>query len=322
MRMSLRENQKVDMSLYENWMAAVSNMKALSSQRAERAPLPSAPLPKNVVRPLAWPEPVRAVPNSFLRTALFSVLAEDDPRRLDDELVPSPAGVEIRYTGQRLDQGDLDVWGNVLHAVRLQPLGSQCRLKAYGLLKLLDKTDTGKNRADLHKRIERLYNGKVEITQDQYVYKGALLKYAAKDEITKEWIIEVDEKLEPLFKGDQFTYIEWAVRRELGKKYLAKWLHGFYASHSQPFPLKINTLHQLCGSQAGEMWTFAQTLRKALAAVAEASAAHGAGFSYEIRGDLVHIEKKAQGAQRRHLNKKVVHLPCQRIGNNVPANRR
>ena len=41
-----------------------------------------------------------------------------------------------------------------------------------------------------------------------------------------------------------------------------------------------------------------------LDAVAEASAAHGEGFSYDIRGDLVHVEKKAQGAQRRHLAKK------------------
>ena len=43
---------------------------------------------------------------------------------------------------------------------------------------------------------------------------------------------------------------------------------------------------------------------EALDAVAEASTAHGEGFSYDIRGDLVHVEKKAQGAQRRHLAKK------------------
>jgi hypothetical protein len=52
------------------------------------------------------------------------------------------------------------------------------------------------------------------------------------------------------------------------------------------------------------MSDYAKTLRKALDAVAEASAAHGEGFSYDIRGDLVHVEKKAQGAQRRHLAKK------------------
>ena len=29
---------------------------------------------------------------------------------------------------------------------------------------------------------------------------------------------------------------------------LAQWLHGFYASHAKPFPIKIETLHRLCGS--------------------------------------------------------------------------
>lgn len=41
-----------------------------------------------------------------------------------------------------------------------------------------------------------------------------------------------------------------------------------------------------------------------LEAVAEASATHGERFSYDIRSDLVYIEKKASGPQRRHLVKK------------------
>lgn len=94
------------------------------------------------------------------------------------------------------------------------------------------------------------------------------------------------------------------MRRALDGKPLAQWLHGFYASHAKPFPLKIETLHRLCGSEAGEMWKFAQTLRKALDDVAEACAAYGQRFSYEIRGDLVYVEKQAKGAQRRHLAKK------------------
>src|SRR5690606_28110963 len=103
---------------------------------------------------------------------------------------------------------------------------------------------------------------------------------------------------------DQFTQVDWSVRHALDGHQLAQWLHGFYASHAKPFPLKIETLHRLCGSEAGEMWKFAQTLRQALDAVAEACAAHGEGFSYEIRGDLVHVEKRPSLPQRRHLAKK------------------
>lgn len=251
-----------------------------------------------------WPEPVRAVPNGFLRSALFGAIAKGRRRYINGEDLAAIDGVTIRYKGERLDQGDLDVWESVLHTVRLQELGSQCRLTSYALLKLMGKTDTGKNRVTLQNRIERLVANALTVKQDRYSYIGSLISFAAKDEDTQEWVIELDPRLRPLFAADQFTQMDWAVRHALDGHQLAQWLFGFYASHAKPFPLKIETLHRLCGSEAGLMSDFAKKLRKALDAVVDASAAHGEGFSYEIRGDLVHVEKKASGAQRLHLVKK------------------
>ena len=244
------------------------------------------------------------MPNGFLRSALFGAIAKGTRRYIDGEQLAALDGIEIRYTGQRLDQGDLDVWESVLHAVRLQELGSQCRVTSYALLKLMGKTDTGKNRATLHNRIERLVANAVTVKQGRYTYIGGLIRFAAKDEETQEWVIELDEKLRPLFAGDQFTQIEWAVRHALDGQQLAQWLHGFYATHAKPFPMKAETLLKLSGGENADPHSGKQKLRKALDAVAEASAAHGEGFSYEIRGDLVHIEKQAKGTQRRHLAKK------------------
>lgn len=251
-----------------------------------------------------WPEPVRAVPNGFLRSALFGAIAKGKRRYIDGEQLAALDGIEIRYTGQRLDQGDLDVWESVLHAVRLQELGSQCRLTSYALLKLMGKTDTGKNRATLNKRITRLVASALTVKQGRYSYIGSLIAGAAKDEETQEWVIELDAKLRPLFAADQFTQVEWAVRHELNGKPLAQWLHGFYASHAKPFPLKVETLHRLCGSEAQTMRFFAADLRKNLEAVTEANAMHGEGFSYEIHDDLVYVEKRPSVTQRRHLARK------------------
>ncbi len=257
-----------------------------------------------VVQLPLWPEPVRAVPNGFLRSALFGAIAKGRRRYINGEDLAAVDGVTIRYKGERLDQGDLDVWESVLHAVRLQELGSQCRVTSYALLKLMGKTDTGKNRTTLHNRIERLVANAVTVKQGRYTYIGGLIRFAAKDEETQEWVIELDEKLRPLFAGDQFTQIEWAVRHELDGQQLAQWLHGFYATHAKPFPMKVETLLNLSGGENADPYSGKQKLRKALDAVAEASAAHGEGFSYEIRGDLVHVEKRASGPQRRHLAKK------------------
>lgn len=288
-------------------LGRIEELREQAKQRAEREkrdPLPGAPLPKNVVQLPLWPEPVRAVPNGFLRSALFGAIAKGRRRYINGEDLAAVDGVTIRYKGERLDQGDLDVWESVLHAVRLQELGSQCRVTSYALLKLMGKTDTGKNRATLHTRIERLVANAVTVKQGRYTYIGGLIRFAAKDEETQEWVIELDEKLRPLFAGDQFTQVEWAVRHALDGQQLAQWLHGFYASHAKPFPLRMETLLKLSGGENENPRSAQQKLRKALDAVAEASATHGEGFSYDIRGDLVHIEKRAKGAQRRHLAKK------------------
>jgi hypothetical protein len=223
---------------------------------------------------------------------------------MQGELLPGLDGVEIRQTGLQLDQGDFDLWVSVLHAVRLQELGSQCRITSYFLLrKIMGVTDTGKNRATLLERIERLVATALTIKQGRYTYIGSLIVRAGKDEKTQEWVIELDPKLRPLFDADQFTQVGWAVRHALSGKPLAQWLHGFYASHAKPYPMKVETLHRLCGSGA-KLRRYRQTLGDALAAVTEASAAHGEGFSYEVRGDLVHVDKQASGPQQRHLAKK------------------
>lgn len=257
-----------------------------------------------VVRLPLWSEAVRAVPNGILRSALFGAVARGRRRYIKGEELAALDGVTIRYKGERLDQGDLDVWESVLHVVRAQSLGSQCRVRSYALLKMMGKTDSGKNRATLQSRIERLVANAVTIKQGRYTYIGGLIRFAAKDEETQEWVIELDEKLRPLFAADQFTQVEWGVRHALDGHQLAQWLHGFYASHAKPFPLRVETLHRLCGSEAGLLSDFAKKLRKALEAVVEASKANGEAFSYTIQGDLVHVEKRPSGPQRRHLAKK------------------
>lgn len=288
-------------------LGRMEELREQAKQRAERDKrdtLPGAPLPKNVVQLPLWPEPVRAVPNGFLRSALFGAIRKGRRRYVKAEQLAALDGIEIRYTGERLDQGDLDVWESVLHAVRLQELGSQCRVTSYALLKLMGKTDTGKNRATLHERITRLRANAVEVRQGRYCYIGGLIAGAAKDEETQEWVIELDAKLRPLFAADQFTQVEWAVRHALDGQQLAQWLHGFYASHAKPFPMRMETLLKLAGSENDNPRSAQQKLRHALDAVAEASATHGDGFSYEIRGDLVHVEKRPSVTQRRHLARK------------------
>ena len=281
--------------------------RAAEIQSRISAEKPASAAPARVKLPL-WPDSVCAIPNGFLRSALFGAIRKGQKNRryINDELLASLDGIEVRYKGEQLDQGDLSVWATVLHAVRLQELGTQCRITSYALLKMMGKTDTGKNRQTLYSRIMRLRANAVAIKQGKHTYIGGFIACAAKDEDTQEWVIEIDPKIKSLFEPDQFTQIDWIIRHSLDGQQLAQWLHGFYASHANPFPYKIETIHKLCGSESTSISDFKKDVKRNLSAVADAYDLYDRSFRYRIVDDLVHVEKPAQ---RRRLVKQVATTP-------------
>ena len=74
--------------------ARIAEVQEKAQRKAKREPLPGTPLPKNVVQLPLWPQPVRAVPNGFLRSALFGAIAKGRRRYMDKELVAAVDGVE------------------------------------------------------------------------------------------------------------------------------------------------------------------------------------------------------------------------------------
>ena len=276
-----------------------------SRQRREQGllppPEPETPPPAQVVKLPLWPEAVRAVPNGFLRSALFGAIRRGARRYLERERIAALEGIEIFYTGQRLDQGDLDVWEMLLHIARLQDLGSECRITAYQLLKALGKTDTGKNRDILDQRLSRMKATAIDIHIGRYGYEGSLIDEIYRDKETREYVFRANSKLRTLFEPDQFTLIDWSVRRELDGQPLAQWLHGFYASHAKPYPISVTKLRELCGSEYERLDNFRRDLRKALNALVESSNRNNQFFSYEIRSDVIYTDKMPSKTQRKHL---------------------
>lgn len=248
------------------------------------------------------------MPNVALRSALFGAIAKGARPYLERQQIHAQHGIGILYTGARLDQGDLDVWETVLHIVRTQALADECCVTAYQLLKALGKTDTGKNRVTLDRRLSRMKATAVDVKVDRFSYEGSLIDEVYRAEDSRAYVIRLNPKLRALFGPDQFTRVEWSVRHALDGKPLAQWLHGYYASHARPYPVRAETLLHLSGSENVEPRSSRQKLRKALDAVAEASAAHGEVFSYQICGDLVRVEKRASGSQRRFLIQKAGNL--------------
>jgi len=303
-----REDQRSHSSTMTENMSIASRLARLEKNRKRvTAKTDEDKAEDEVVTLPNWSESVRRVPNVALRSALFGAIGKGCRPYVEQVEINSLGGISIFYTGALLDQGDLDVWETVLHLARTQELGSECRVTAYRLLKVLGKTDTGKNRKILDKHVSRLKATALQVKVGKYSYEGSLIHevYRAHDERSERiYVIRLNPKLHVLFNGSQYTNVNWSIRQALHGKPLAQWVHGFYSSHAKSYDYKVETLHQLCGSRARSLSDFKKDLRRSLEAVAHASIAEGQPFSYLLQGNLVQVKTTPSVSQQRHLAKK------------------
>jgi TrfA protein len=234
-----------------------------------------------------WPEPVRGMPNPALRSALFSAIQSKDRRFINYQLISAVNGVEIRFKGEQLNQEDLEVCAEVFHLARLHPLGDTCHTSAYGLLKALGRCTGKTDHKQLHASLIRLQQP-LEIKAGRYSYSGSLIMEGVKDDLTRHYLINVNPKLAPLFHHG-WTGLEAEQRRQLRGKPLALWLHAFYASHTEPYPYKVETLHGLSGSRTASLRRFRAALRVALTELQKVSVI--AGWEIDDANDLTFIHK-------------------------------
>ena len=253
--------------------------------------------PAKVIQLPLWPESKRGTPNAVLRGALFAAIQGKTRVALDRELLTAQAGIEIRFTGWQLSQSDLEVWEQVLHLARTQALGTKCYFNAHGFLKALGRQPGNSAHEWLKSAIARLGSAWVEITSGGRTYFGTLIEGGARDEHTGRYVVEINAKLAAFYGPTQWTQLDWAQRQELRGKPLALWLHGFYASHAKPYPLTVEYLHQLSGSQTKRLRKFKENLAEALGELVTV----GAIEAFEIVGDLVHVRTMPSPSQRKHL---------------------
>jgi hypothetical protein len=238
-----------------------------------------------------WPDQVRGVPNAALRGSLFSI-AQERGIAIKRELLSSVGGIEIRFKGEKFNQTDLDVLEMLLHYGREQPLESNVEFTATSLLEDLNRTTGGEDHDQLKEEIARLMGGVVEITwtKEKKTFSGSLIKNYYRDEEAQRYVVIFDEKLLALYE-DGYSYVNWTQRRALGKRNLAKWLHGFYSSHSEPYPYKAATLKELCGSTTKRLGDFRKALVVALNDLKKVGAIKD--WKIDAESDLVYVFKNA-----------------------------
>lgn len=247
-----------------------------------------------------WPEATRGVPNAILRGALFGISRERKVHKRRT-LVAVVEGYEIRFKGETFNQTDLDTLEAMLHLAMPHPLGKKVEFTVHSFLQALGRGVGKEQHEQFKEQIARLIGGVVEITDLKtcITFIGTLVHKAYRDEKTGLYVAIFDKDMFALYESG-YTQIDWQQRMALGQNNLAKWLHGFYASHAAPFAYKVETLLNLCGSTTTHK-EFKRKLKQSLKALVTA----GAIQSWSIdSADLVHIKRTPAPAQVRHLTKK------------------
>ena len=263
-------------------------------------------LPAKILQFPLFPNEARPVSNDMARSALFSCVQGKDRQMVKDALLASQDGIEIRFTGERLNQDDHDLLMQLVEYAKHKPLGEYTTVPAYSILKALGGKKGGSHYQQLRADILRLFAASVSVrdSERKIEYFGHLIDEAAQDESSRYWTFKFNPKLRALYDDDMYTLIDWEQRKQLKGKDLARWLQLYIASHATPFPISVAYLRDKSGSQASVLWKFRQLLKTALD---DLKADHLKIIEdwFIDDNDLVHIDrgKTISDSQQRHLSR-------------------
>jgi hypothetical protein len=237
-------------------------------------------LPTRVQVPL-WSEDHRPVLHDLVRSALFTCGQRDARMDLKAKPIYALEHIKITYTGEELRQRDYDVYLQILHLSRGATVDNRqewVEFEARALIRMLGWTQNSRSLVELRETIRRLTACALEVSRSRtkssvpVVYGGPLLlKYAGAqeggfDEVTF-WKVQINSEVAAQLKPGDYTRIDWQIRTQLSP--LEKWLHAFYSTNQHPYPMKVETIHKLCGSRMAEIKFFRRAVKTALERLTE-----------------------------------------------------
>lgn len=260
-------------------------------ERAEKAPK-QLPL---------WGENFRGAPNEVVRSSLFTGRRTGPREMYKDQVLYVLGDGEVAYRGEELRTYDEDVWLQVMHLARLQNLGECVEFTPYAMIKAIgwvkDKIRPSKTHYERLKECLSRMQATTVTVRSKRIGKGSTVslirkfEYKGMDGTLEKWRVWIEPEMQALYGDTHYTRLEWEQRAKLSP--IAKRLHGYFASHKTPYPVKIESLYKMCNVKS-ELKRFKQGLRGYLNEMKEL----GFLINWKIEKDLVtvvrlrEIEKK------------------------------
>jgi hypothetical protein len=205
-----------------------------------------------------WPAKFRALPNEVFRSALFNARNRRRKREyLKDREIYVIGDGRITYTGEELRQDDETVWLQLIQLAKSLPLGESVRFTARSFLLAIGWPVKSQSYVRLRDCLTRMQATSLQVIANRLGDSNVngeedgramsmIPAFEWRDPRTgaalKRYSVRLAPQLVDLYGGTgYFTRVEWAQRLDLPPG-LATWLHGYFASHEVPFPIKLTTV--------------------------------------------------------------------------------
>lgn len=217
---------------------------------------------QNVPRQMAfWPDTLRGVPTSALRSALFAPLKRGQRQALQRQEIAAVGDFSIRFTGVTLDTSDLDVYEEILHRAK-KSLGRYVQFAYREFLTAIGRSSGKSDRDWLLQSLSRLSACELEIKKDGKAYAGSLIQEQGRDDHAGYHYVMLAPRIATLFDHG-YALRSPDMVQAIGHSPLAKWLYGFTLSQQRPLTWGIADLERYARSTYKRQRDFCNALDRA-----------------------------------------------------------
>jgi len=236
------------------------------AQRALEASRTARESGKVLVQLPIWDDDQRSAPAVIVRSALFGLVQRGKRKAVENHLLVAWGSNEILYTGFLLDQTDMDVWLEVMHRVRMYPLGREVRFTAREFLKSIGRKPSGQAITWLRSSLVRMQACGVSIRGGDQEYTGPLIFEFFVDRESGRFVVRVNPLIADLFDK---SFVKMSVEKRLAlPQGLPRKLYEMVTSHKAteqaPQRIGMRQLQSLCRSENTRLCGFRRDVRRAM----------------------------------------------------------
>ena len=201
----------------------------------------------------------RQVPNEIVRSALFTCRNRNTPREnFKKQSIAVIGDGSITYQGEELRQDDEVVWMHLLYLAREVKIGDAIKFVPHTFLNDIKWPTNGAGYDRLRTSLDRMAATGLTINSsrlEESVNVSLIRKIESSTQSggrkipLRIWRVWIEAEMRLLFDPEYLTHIKWELYHTL-RGGVAKKLFLYWSSHRSPFPVKTETLMELCSTRA------------------------------------------------------------------------